>query len=132
LSDIFNKKLKGEPLSKIDLPIEQYIMNEMTVKIDIIKPIIKQLSKAIKSEAKVYMKGANKVLDNPEFDQKDLTKRFFGLLEEDQISNILTGNEDINFYIGTPENGLEDLSIVTFRNKVNGKDMGTIRNNWTN
>jgi len=73
-----------------------------------------------------------KVLDNPEFDQKDLTKRFFGLLEEDQISNILTGNEDINFYIGTPENGLEDLSIVTFRNKVNGKDMGTIRNNWTN
>ena len=132
LSDTFNNKLKGEPLSKIDLPLEQYIMNEMSTKVDIIKPIIKQLSKAIKSDSRVYMKGANKVLDNPEFDQKDLTKRFFGLLEEDQISSILTGDDDINVYIGTPENGLEDLSIVTFKNKVNGKDMGTIRNNWSN
>ncbi len=126
LTDTFNKKLKGEPLSKIDLPLEQYMMNELSIKIDIIKPIIKQLSKAIKSDSRVYMKGADRVLDNPEFDQKDLTKRFFGLLEEDQISSILTGDDDINFYIGTPENGLEDLSIVTFKNRVNGKDMGTI------
>ena len=70
LTDTFNKKLKGEPLSKIDLPLEQYMMNELSLKIDIIKPIIKQLSKAIKSDSRVYMKGADRVLDNPEFDQK--------------------------------------------------------------
>ena len=78
-------------------------------------------------ESKIYLKGANQALNNPEFRQNDLAKKFFGLLDrQDVISDILNNDEDFNVYIGNAKNGLEDLSIVTFRNKVNGKDLGTI------
>ena len=40
LSIIFNNKLKGQILSAIDKPMEQYIMQEMNERIDVIKPII--------------------------------------------------------------------------------------------
>ncbi len=127
LNTIFNNKLKGQPLSKINMPMEQYIMNEMNSKVDVIKPIIEQIAKAINDESKIYLKGANQALDNPEFSKNDLAKRFFGLLDrQDLMSDILNNEEDFNVYIGNAKNGLEDLSIVTFRNKVNGKDLGTI------
>lgn len=126
LSSIFNNKLKGKPISKITIPLEKYIMDEMNSHVDVIKPIVRQLSRAI-DDSQIYLKGANNSLDNPEFNEKNLTKKFLGLLDnEDTIADILKGDEDFNIYIGNAKNGLEDLSIVTFRNKVNGKDLGTI------
>ncbi len=112
LNTTFNNKLKGQYLSLIDMPLEQYIMNEMSYRVDVIKPIVEQINKVLNDESKFYLKGANQALDNPEFGSRDLAKRFLGLLDrKDFISEIL---------------GLKDLSIVTFRNKVNGKDLGTI------
>lgn len=127
LNEIFNSKLKGQCLSTIDMPIEQYIMNEMSYRIDVIKPIVDQISKLLNNESKIYLNGANRVLDNPEFGSRDLAKRFLGLLDrQDFISDILGNEDDFNVYIGSEEDGLKDLSIVTFRNKVNGQDLGTI------
>lgn len=127
LNVIFNNKLKGQYLSLIDIPIEQYIMNEMSYRVDVIKPIIDQINKLLNDDSKIYLKGANRALDNPEFGSIDLAKRFLGLLDrQDFISDILGNEDDFNVYIGSEEDGLKDLSIVTFRNKVNGKDLGTI------
>ena len=127
ISMIFNNKLKGKALSKIDIPIDQYIKNEMMLKISVIKTIIDQINKAILQESKLFLKGADRALDNPEFQQNDLAKEFYGLLDkQDVISDILNNEEDFNVYIGDESNGLDGISIVTFKNKVNGKDMGTI------
>ncbi len=127
LNVIFNNKLKGQYLSLIDMPLEQYIMNEMSYRVDVIKPIVEQINKLLNDESRIYLKGANQVLDNPEFGSRDLAKRFLGLLDrKDFISDILGNEDDFNVYIGSEEDGLKDLSIVTFRNKVNGKDLGTI------
>lgn len=127
LNIIFNNKLRGQYLSLINKPIEQYIMNEMTYRVDVIKPIISQITKLINDESNLYLKGANRALDNPEFKTGDLAKRFLGLLDRrDFIEDLLDNDEDFNVYIGNEENGLKDLSIVTFRNIVAGKDLGTI------
>ena len=42
------------------------------------------------------------------------------------ILDLLENSEDFNVYIGNEINGLKDFSIVTFKNKVGGKDLGTI------
>ena len=47
LNIIFNNKLKGKLLSSIDMPMEQYIMSEMNYRIDVIKPIVDQISKVM-------------------------------------------------------------------------------------
>ena len=129
LTLIFNNKLKGEPLSSIDMPMDQYIMDEMNYRVDMIKPIIDQINKTLKDDS-IYMKGADSLLDNPEFQKNNITKKFLGLLDKrDLISDILNSNEDFNVYIGGELDGnpdLNDFSIVTYKNKVAGKDLGTI------
>lgn len=127
LNTIFNNKLKGQYLSLINMPLEQYIMNEMSYRVDVIKPIINQIKKLINVESRMYLKGADRALDNPEFKTGNLAKSFLGLLDRrDFIEELLGSDEDFNVYIGNEENGLKDLSIVTFRNIVAGKDLGTI------
>ena len=44
LNNLFNTKLKGKPLSKIDKPMEEYIFSEISYSIDVIKPIIDQIN----------------------------------------------------------------------------------------
>ena len=39
---------------------------------------------------------------------------------------MLDGDEDFNVYIGNEVNGLNDFSMITFKNKVGEKDLGTI------
>lgn len=127
LNALFNKKLKGKPLSIIDKPIEEFIMNEMNYKIDVIKPIIKQLNKTLKQDDRVYIQGTKQALDNPEFRENETAKKFLGLIDsKDLIFNLLDGDEDFNVYIGNEVNGLNDFSLITFKNKVGEKDLGTI------
>lgn len=127
ISFMFNNKLRGKPLSYINMPMEKYIMSEMSYRVDVIKPIIEQICKIINEESRIYLKGTGQVLDNPEFQKNDITRKFLNLLDrQDFIFDILNSNEDFNVYIGNEINGLNDFSIITFKNKVAGKDLGTI------
>jgi len=127
LNIIFNNKLKGKLLSSIDMPMEQYIMSEMNYRIDVIKPIVDQISKVINDETRIYLNGANKAFDNPEFESSEFARNFMNLLDRKEfILDLLENSEDFNVYIGNEINGLKDFSIVTFKNKVAGKDLGTI------
>ena len=127
LTIIFNNKLRGRLLSSINVPLEQYIMKEMNYRLDVIKPVIKQITKVINDESKLYLKGTEQALDNPEFRSNEIAKKFLGLLDErDLIFDLLDSDGDFNVYIGNEVNGLSDFSLITFKNKVAGKDLGTI------
>ena len=52
LNFIFNNKLKGQPLDSIDKPLEQYIFSHMNYSLEVLKPIMDQLNKAINEEEK--------------------------------------------------------------------------------
>ena len=116
LTVFFNNKLRGRPLSLINVPLEKYIIDEMNVKASVIKPIAKKLTQFINKSDKLYYKGADRLLDNEEM--------IVNLLSSGIDSSFET--EDFKIYIGNSENGLKDLSIIAFKNEVNGKDMGTI------
>ena len=61
LNFTFNNKLRGKPLEKIDKPMEEYILSTMSDQVNVIKPIIHQMNKAIEESDKIYLKGANNV-----------------------------------------------------------------------
>jgi len=128
LTIIFNNKLRGQYMSSINVPLEQFIMQEMNERIDVIKPIVTQLSKALNGEdSKIYFKGTEQALDNPEFRSNDIAKKFLGLLDEKNlITELLDNDDDFNIYIGNEVNGLNGFSLITYKNKVRGKDLGTI------
>lgn len=129
---IFKNKLVGKPLEKIDIPLEEYIAQEMTTGINIIKKVIEELNKVLEeSSNRVEVEGANKVVDMPEFKKVDIAKDFLNVLDaKDLVVDVLnTGVADnINVYIGeeTAKDELKNFSIVTFDHLLEDKDIGTI------
>ncbi len=127
---MFNNKLKGQPIETIDRPLEEYLYDEMTYSVNVIKPIIEQIKKVLE-EDKIYLEGANKSFDLPEFNSLEVAKNFVNILDtKELVSDMLNTGfaEDINIYIGeeNQKEELKDFSVVTFKHKVNGKDLGTI------
>ena len=131
LNFIFNNKLKGKPIEAIDKPLEEYIFSEMNYSLKVIKPIIEQINKAINEEAKVYLEGANKAFDLPEFKSLEIAKNFVNLIDTKQVMLDLLNTgfaQDINVYIGDENENeqFKDFSIITFKHRYQDKDLGTI------
>lgn len=131
LNNLFNSKLKGKPLSKIDKPMEEYILSEITYSVDVIKPIIEQINRVIEEESNIYLEGTNKSFDLPEFKSLELAKNFVNVLDtKDLVIDMLNSGmaKDINVYIGKENDNeqLKDFSIVTFKHSIGNKDLGTI------
>ena len=131
LNFLFNNKLRGMPLDKIDKPFEQYMMSEMKDEVKVIKPIIEQINRAVVENTNLYLEGTNKVFDFPEFKKLDVARNFLNVLDEKEIVlDILNSGiaEDINVYIGdeNEHSELKDFSIVTFKHTLGNKDLGTI------
>ena len=131
LTFIFGNKLVGKPLETMNSPLEEFIMAEMKTGINIIKKVIEEINKIIKESQTVYLDGANKVIDMPEFKKVDVAKDFLNVLDaKDLVADVLnTGVADnINIYIGeeTERDELKNFSIVTFNHLLEGKDIGTI------
>ena len=131
LNYMFNNKLKGEPIEKIDRPLEEYLYEEMSDMVKVIKPIIEQIKKVLFEESEVRLQGARNELDLPEFNSLQVAKNFMNILDEKElIADMLNSGfaEDINVYIGgeDEEEKLKDFSVITFKHKVGNKDMGTI------
>ena len=131
LNFIFNNKLKGKPLEAIDKPLEEYIFSHMNYSLNVIKPIMEQLKKTINYENKIYLEGANKAFELPEFKSLDVVKNFINVIDQkDIVTDLLSTGfaDDINVYIGNENENeqLKDFSIVTFKHRYKDKDLGTI------
>ena len=131
LNYIFNNKLKGEPIETIDKPLEEFLAKEMTDSVKVIKPVLVQIKKVLFEDNKIYLEGAKRELDLPEFNSLEVAKNFMSILDTKELmSDMLNSGfaEDINIYIGeeNEKDELKDFSVVTFRHKVGNKDMGTI------
>lgn len=131
LTFIFNNKLKGKPLEEIDKPLEEYIFSQMDYSLKVIKPVMEQLNKVLNEENKLYLEGANKSFDLPEFKSLEVARNFINLIDEkDIVTDLLNTGfaQDINVYIGNENDNekLKDFSIITFKHKYKDKDLGTI------
>lgn len=130
LNYMFNNKLKGKPLSEISGNLEDYLYEEMSYSVKVIKPIIDQIKKVIQQET-IHLEGQNKAFELPEFNSLEIAKNFMNVLDtKDLMTDMLNTGfaQDINVYIGeeNEKEELKDFSIVTFKHKIGNKDLGTI------
>lgn len=134
LTYLFNNKLKNKPLEEIDKPMEEYMHTEMSNILKVVKPVLEQIKKAINEDIPVYMKGADKSFELPEFKSLDIAKNFVNILDSNKTKQMLDilnngdNQDEISVYIGDEnvDKSLKDFSIITFKHKENGKDLGTI------
>lgn len=130
LNYMFNNKLKGEPITKIDKPLEKYLVDEMRYSVNLIKPIIEQMKKVVEEE-RVHLEGAKQLFELPEFNSLEVAKNFVNIIDEKELMADMLNNgyaKDINVYIGeeNEKEELKDFSIVTFKHRIGNKDLGTI------
>ena len=131
LNYVFNNKLKNQPIEIINKPLEEYLYQEMSDMVKVIKPIIEQIKKLLFEDNEIHMQGTRRELDLPEFNSLQVAKNFMNILDEKElIADMLNSGfaEDINVYIGgeNEKEELKDFSVITFKHKVGNKDMGTI------
>lgn len=132
LNNLFNTRLRGKPLSKIDKPMADYIFSEVHYSIGIMKAIIEQINKIVEEENNnIFLEGAKKSFDLPEFKSMKVAKNFVNLLDaKDEMLEIFNSGdaEDINVFIGDDDenSNLKDFSIITFKHTLGDKDLGTI------
>ena len=128
---MFNNKLKDRPIGTIDKPLEEYLYQEMSDMVKVIKPIIEQIKKVLFEDEEIHLQGTRRELDLPEFNSLQVAKNFMNILDEKElIADMLNSGfaKDINVYIGGEDENeeLKDFSVVTFKHKIGNKDMGTI------
>ena len=132
LNNLFNTRLRGKPLSKIDKPMAEYIFSEVHYSIGIMKAIIEQINRIVEEENNnIFLEGAKKSFDLPEFKSMKVAKNFVNLLDaKDEMVEIFNSwdAEDINVFIGDDDenSNLKDFSIITFKHTIGDKDLGTI------
>ena len=132
LNNLFNTRLRGKPLSKIDKPMAEYIFSEVHYSIGIMNAIINQINKIIEEENNnIFLEGAKESFDLPEFKSMKVAKNFINLLDaKDEMLEIFNSGEaeDINVFIGNDDenSNLKDFSIITFKHTLGDKDLGTI------
>lgn len=132
LNNLFNTRLRGKPLSKIDKPMAEYIFSEVHYSIGIMKAIIEQINRIVEEENNnIFLEGAKKSFDFPEFKSMKVAKNFVNLLDaKDEMVEIFNSGdaEDINVFIGDDDenSNLKDFSIITFKHTIGDKDLGTI------
>ena len=132
LNYIFANKLIGKSMDEINGSFEEYLGTELKAGIKVIRKIIDEINKVLKTTSnEVYLEGTNKSFDLPEFKKAEIAKDFMNALDaKDLVADVLNTGiaEDINVYIGdeNKQDELKDFSVVTFKHKVNGKDLGTI------
>lgn len=132
LNLMFNNKLKGKPLDEIrGKKLEEYLYDEMSYSVKVIKPIIEQIKKVLEEDEQLHLEGTNRAFELPEFNSLEITKNFINILDtKDLMTDILNTGlaQDINVYIGeeSEKEELKDFSIITFKHRVGNKDLGTI------
>ena len=108
--------------------------SEMDNIIKVVKPVVEQITRVINEDVPVYMEGADKSFELPEFKSLDIAKNFVNILDTDktkqmiEILNSEDNQDEINVYIGDEnvDEALKNFSVITFKHKEKGKDLGTI------
>lgn len=131
-NNYLNHSLKGMNFEQIYQNINAYVENELyNISTNVI-PLVNELNNLlIDKEVEVHMEGAKNLLSLPEMKQENTLKNFLNIIEtQDALKELVKNGYDgnVNVYIGQ-ENAFEDLkdfTIITYKQKINDKELGTI------
>ncbi len=130
-NNYLNYKLRGMNFRDIYDNITPYIENELNNINDNIVPLIVELNNLLTNKAEVIVDGASNMLALPELKKSETLEKFLNVIETKDILKELakTGYDgNINVYIGqeTSIDDLKDFTIITYKQKINEKEVGTI------
>ncbi|MGZ0052864.1 heat-inducible transcriptional repressor HrcA [Brevibacillus gelatini] len=131
LVNLLNAKLTDVPLWQLKQRVYQEISGEMRRNAEQYEEMLMILDKSLKpEEERVYLRGATKIMNQPEFRDVDKVKDILELLEQqDQLLHLIgMPGEGLKVRIGQ-ENQLDAIkqcSIITTSYSLGGKPVGMV------
>lgn len=131
-NNYLNYKLKGMNFKDIYENINEYVEHELDNISTNIVPLIVELNHLLKdNNSNVYVDGTKNMLALPELKKFDALEKFLNIIEtKDVIKELVKNGYDgnINVYIGqeTAFDDLKDFTIITYKQSINDKEVGTI------
>ncbi|MGN7468587.1 heat-inducible transcriptional repressor HrcA [Brevibacillus sp. SAFN-007a] len=131
LVNLLNAKLTDVPLWQLRQRVYQEISGEMRRYAEQYEEMLKILDKSLtQEEERVYLRGATKIMDQPEFRDVDKVKDILELLEQnDQLLHLFgMPGEGLTVRIGQ-ENQLDAIkqcSVITTSYSLAGKPVGMV------
>jgi len=133
ISELLNKKLRGISLKDLQSTLLNDIRSELVLHDQFFNESVKLLIKAIanRTSDRVYIDGALKILEQPEFSDLQKFKPLMNALEEeDRLYKLLSRNpgRGAQVKIGheNDELGLNDCSVITSSYEIAGRTVGVI------
>lgn len=130
-NNYLNYKLKGMNFRDIYENINPYIQEELNNINDNIVPLMVELNNLLINNSDVHIDGTSNMLALPELKKSETLKNFLNVIEtKDVIKELIKNGYDgsVNVYIGqeTSFDDLKDFTIITYKQILNDKEMGTI------
>lgn len=124
--ELINKLIIGTPINEISAKLEFEVKPKIAEYINNYEILYKAFYDAFndfKDNSEVLIKGRNKILDLPEFDDVNKIKKIVSALDEEYIKEkIEEDSDDINIYIGKENNIDDDLTVVKTKVLLNNKE----------
>lgn len=135
LSNLLNQKLRGLSLNKLQMSLFDDINSELVFHDQLFNEALKLLVKSMmnrnRSGERVYIDGATKMLEQPEFSDLHKFKPLMNLLvEEDRLYKLLCKDlitkSQVKIGHENEDQGIQDCSVVTASYEIAGRAVGVI------
>jgi heat-inducible transcriptional repressor len=133
ISELLNRKLRGISLKDLQSTLLNDIRSELVLHDQFFNESIKLLIKAIanSSAERVYIDGAMKILEQPEFADLQKFKPLMNALEEEErLYKLLSRNSgrgaQVKIGHENEDSGLNDCSVITAGYEIAGRTVGVI------
>jgi heat-inducible transcriptional repressor len=132
LVNLLNSKLTDVPLWQLRQRLYQEVAGEMRRHVEQYEEMLHILEESLHRQEgeRVYLRGATKIMDQPEFRDVDKVKDILELLEQnDQLVHLFgPPTEGITVRIGQENqlDAMKECSIITTSYYIGGKPVGTV------
>lgn len=133
LVNILNSKLQGVPIWQLRQHLYQEVATEMRRHVEQYEEMLFMMEQTFTNEAseRVFLRGATKIMNQPEFRDVEKVKDILELLEQnDQLVNLFNNHLDggLTIRIGQENDAdaMKSCSIITTSYYLDGKPVGAI------
>ncbi|MDR3217143.1 MAG: heat-inducible transcriptional repressor HrcA [Clostridiaceae bacterium] len=125
LNNIFAGK-SLESLSAIAETLPEALEFELQDYRDLFDRVLNLIKSYVKTGDSVFVEGALKMLDYPEYSRAEDAKRFLEVVsDKDTVRALALGRDDIEMSIKIgPEDGVDNCAVVAVKYMINGKEYG--------
>lgn len=131
LVNILNSKLQDAPLWQLRQRLYDVVAQEMRRHVEQYEEMLHMIEQTFTNEAvdRVFLRGATKIMNQPEFRDVEKVKDILELLEQnDQLVNLFHDSEGLTIRIGQENaaDAMKNCSIITTSYYLEGKPVGAI------